>query len=1238
MKPSPSFTLANNAVLIPDLVEGQKHNIEYQYLQENVQKLDVIINDLTSRLSRLHKKRGKLAQSIVNIVKRTKDEKKATVESASLILQKERIERLSICNKLLDNKYKISSLLRFQPLPELQPPPTDKETKQDSNTQNSDTVSTFLRVTQPDTIVSYLNETGLHYLLFLFGGDRFLYSPLNVDVKAFVQSAPSILASISPQSRQVFMRSLFKAFDQSTVFVSLFDETSQLKDPYEVINMIETSAATIIQAKRVKFFLCSDTSNELLYLKSHLKHAFPIENGLISKAIKSQQFMMIDDPGNSPHIDIAIESPLFEGAKNALICPMFSKTHSKPFVMIAIDKLRDSSFTASDCVLLDYLFHSLSIPIEWVQRSITDVNEADLTGIIHGLSHIASSLNSHEMIQRIVDVGNNLTSSSVTRFFSIIKDSLCEETPGTKHANKVMPIDKGLVCRSAVTGDTLNYYLPRREPDFSVQIDDITEPRVWSMIASPARFNGEIKGIITHYNRKLNTFFSAKDLFIVSRISKCVCPFLHSTCECSLLQESLERNSVNSNRAFNLTVYSLKSIQTAGKPRLFREMSKFCDSLKPQITHRFLVFDQNKLMLVPEMTLVNSEPHLLDAICNMKPTAATSGDRGVIVFPIKLDGISRVFILEFSATLLQLKTTEENMGIMQRTRLLQSFEEPGQTIKPPPHVVSGFSSANQMNRQPFSSSSVRIPHLRVNHSSSRHISSSMNNEIPSNPPKVNLPFIPLPLKSIHEDEKLNSSSMSLFELGEEHQRSSDKLIVVSSSSRKSSMSRPTFENQLDEDSLQIFPFDSFLTNILSSFSMMSTRQLLLHSKIVSLNRYKIAARSLHLIGNSLACPMVFSKLLKIMMIAFTSLFGNDISIKIFDPPLKDASETDPVALNLERDRHIFASIKIPNALTLDRSNALATFADLLSSLMESRTNKPSPRFEPVQSINTNGFNFNILSHSTSKVISIVHNVFCAFHVHELFNCSTKKLLEWIHHYTMSFDDVSVFFAAADSLQFAYELFKEFCPEDEYSYSEMTAFCLSAFFGSCYPHMQPNVKYSHLLASAINEKVSQRALAKVSTILIVLANPSCDILENTQEEFIISLLELLLEMPPTPHSHLFARFMKLSRTGFKSISERTFLGSYLSEISQFSIYFRPITTFTDWCSQYMKEQLSSTIHKCKYVCRKFAESITHSKQHLSFFIELIDEKIEWLEQQSPDTFGHQPEEEEEEANMSLLEAR
>ena len=82
------------------------------------------------------------------------------------------------------------------------------------------------------------------------------------------------------------------------------------------------------------------------------------------------------------------------------------------------------------------------------------------------------------MINKISEVGNEITDASVTRIFSIVEDSLVEETPGTKMHNKPVPLDQGIVGKTALLGKTINTILPRRESVFSVAIDDITEPRV----------------------------------------------------------------------------------------------------------------------------------------------------------------------------------------------------------------------------------------------------------------------------------------------------------------------------------------------------------------------------------------------------------------------------------------------------------------------------------------------------------------------------------------------------------------------------------------------------------------------------------------------------------------------------------------------------------------------------------------------------------------------------------------
>ena len=145
----------------------------------------------------------------------------------------------------------------------------------------------------------------------------------------------------------------------------------------------------------------------------------------------------------------------------------------------------------------------------------------------------------------------------------------------------------------------------------------------------------------------------------------------------------------------------------AGTPNLFHAMKSFCAKLQPAVEFRFLIYENDKLMDAATGQSIPTEPQLLDAICNMKPTAATMDNVGVLVLPVKLEGTNQINLFEFRAPLMQLKSEEENNGIIQRARVLQSLEEPTMPlnlpsveITPQRTVFSTFSNTGISSRQP----------------------------------------------------------------------------------------------------------------------------------------------------------------------------------------------------------------------------------------------------------------------------------------------------------------------------------------------------------------------------------------------------------------------------------------------------------------------------------------------------------------------------------------------------------
>ena len=1250
-------------------------NEELELMLENVKKLNGVITNLMERISRLNKKRSKYSKRILLTSKQPNfDTTQTTVffQTSNINKQNDRMQRISACSKLLNSKNPLPSLNKNTKLPNLPDLKLVTKTKSDNNdnisendkesTRTVNKIAQFLKSSQPDLIYSYFNETGLPFLMILCNQPNYNVKPFDIDLLGFHNAAPNVLSTVAPEIRQLLIKYFFKSMLDSANIVSAYEDSFLDIDDSQLLNLIETHAAIAINAKKVRLFLGSDYGDELIHMNGNVRVVIPLSyKGLISSCVKKMEYAIVNDPNNSSMLDVAVESQLFEGAKNAMICPLIHPKHKNPFVFLALDKLKETNFAGVDFILLSYIFQFLTVAIEKVHRSITKVSVKDQLNLIDGLGNIASQKNSHDMIKKISEVSNNLTSATFCRIFSIIDDNLFEETSSNIFQNKIIPVDEGLIGKSVISDCTQNYILPRRESDFSVQADDIIEPRLWAMVSSPARYNGEITMNLSLYNRSLNTFFAAKEVQIISSLARCICPFLYKACQHSKLQESLKSDTSNSNRSHNLAVFSLKAIETAGTLKIFKEMQRFCEHLQPHVSLRLLLYDSDNLLELPDMKNVPSQPQLLDALCNMKPTAATTEHKGILVFPIKIDGINKIFLFEFTADLLHLKTAEEENGIMQRSRLLQAMDEAGLSKR-----ISDLQEQfrNTMHNPLQNSRSGSSSSFRTNHSFSRTYGQKNphNNIFQSTMPKLNLPFIPLSIKSIHED---NMSSTSLFEIGDDHcKNSGDKLLVVQSSRKTKSFhgtanlmhlkypssislnslnstinnSNISFGNQLDDDSLEIFPFDPFLTSTLQSFSNHSTRQILLHMKIMTLNQYKITARSLHILGNSLSSPMMFSKLLTIMMVAFNNLFGKDVSIKIFDPPLSEPIETGPTIFNLERDRMIFSSIKIPTELNVEKSAALASFADLLTNLIESRSE--SEVLNPVSTKNSEnyeeqGMEFESSNLTTNEMVSLVYKYFQLFHITECLKCDELTTLKWLGTLGAKYQDTGSFMIMTDSLHFLYFILHETDLLDKFNPSELCALSLSVFFGLCNNQVHPNFKYERALEMAIKKNTSQKALTRAATNLILLGDDSNDLLANTPFNLLLGITELMIEQVSKSPLITLTTFHAINKKfDFNNNFHKLTLKKLLIDISIQSMYFAPLSSFGVWAITFGKEPIENILFRGKTTIIRYAEELASFNPKFSSFPELVKQKNEWMAQHADRKVSNFTQEEEDDENMSL----
>ena len=618
---------------------------------------------------------------------------------------------------------------------------------------------------------------------------------------------------------------------------------------------------------------------------------------------------------------------------------------------------------------------------------------------------------------------------------------------------------------------------------------------------------------------------------------------------------------------------------------------------------------------------VPTEPQLLDAICDMKPTAAVNDNFGILVLPI-LDKENKIYLFEFKAQLMRLKTEEESNGILQCTRILSSLEEQTPKLRIPENVYKitkkSRNSSNKTVKLSKNSSSSSFYNLDVN----------INTEDPK------MPFIPLSLKNIHDEDGITSTSV--FDLSSAHSKS-DKFIIVSSS--RPNINPQSFEMQLEKDKLQIYPFDPFLTSILMSFSKLSTRQLDLHHKIVNMKEIKPVVRSLHLLGNVLACPMPFTDLLWILMVSFTNLFGKCVKLEIFDPPLHDEQETDPNALNLERDRKIYASIKISSPMTPDKSMALSYFADLVLALLASRDEqKPDSPMEvlsiPVLSpeLGYNFFNMNV-----HENVSICAEIFSQFKVNDVLNVSKECVSIWLWRLANNPEEDRFFLTSLDSLQLAYSIFTTYDLFSYFTDSELCAACISFFVRSGFPHMRPDFKYSSYLKHF--SKLSNKVLVRITTAMIILADPYCDLLEMSSEETVCGVLEYMIHSSSISVPLLISKMTFVGRRGidFENINHRLLFTMLVTELSQSSYFFRSIDVFNQYCLLSMESQ-KMLLYKAQKIVHPYIKVLDLITQQQSIFYRAFSDKVSWLNLKGKTYFQQQHQEEEELGNMSLFDAR
>jgi hypothetical protein len=355
-----------------------------------------------------------------------------------------------------------------------------------------------------------------------------------------------------------------------------------------------------------------------------------------------------------------------------------------------------------------------------------------------------------------------------------------------------------------------------------------------------------------------------------------------------------------------------------------------------------------------------------------------------------------------------------------------------------------------------------------------------------------------------------------------------------------------------------------------------------------------------------------------MMNCLATVFGHGIMIRICDPPVQASGETDPTALNLEKDRMIFAAVKISESLTAEKSAALASFADLLTNLIEVRGRVG--RCGTVIPERYNGrigvFDADLIGLRVGQLITIGIKLLRLFHVPDVLNCDDRCLASWMGRNASFMANAGSFLSMVHALNFAYAVCSAVGWMDEFSYSEQTALALSVFLGHCFPQIHPNFRYERLLSQCINTETSQRAVTRISTMLVLLGDDSCDLLATTPESLLMGLIELWIHGHSMVCGRSIAYFHVIQRRlSIEDMFHRTVARHFVEEGSLCSLYMTPVALFSQWVARFMNQPIDALIRKGKGVVTDIATELVDYSNACACLNDYVRGMLKYLSEQS-----------------------
>jgi hypothetical protein len=311
-------------------------------------------------------------------------------------------------------------------------------------------------------------------------------------------------------------------------------------------------------------------------------------------------------------------------------------------------------------------------------------------------------------------------------------------------------------------------------------------------------------------------------------------------------------------------------------------------------------------------------------------------------------------------------------------------------------------------------------------------------------------------------------------------------------------------------------------------------------------------------------------------------------------------------------------VKIPESLSGDKSAALASFADLLTNLIEvrGRAGRPGGTVPERYNGNIGIFNLDLVSLRTGQLITIGMKLFRLFHVPEILNCDDRALASWMGKGAALMANTGTFLSMVHALNFAYAVCSSVGWLDQFSYSEQAAMALAVFLGHSFPQIHPNFRYEKLLSRCISVDTPQRAVTKISTMLVLLGDDYCDLLATTPESLIVGLIELWIHANSMVNGRSASYFHAIHRgLDMKDMFHRTVVRRFVEESSLCSLFLSPLSAFSQWVARYVTQPLDCLIRKGKGVVTDIVRDLADYHSSCGCLTDFLKDVLKYLADQT-----------------------